>query len=204
MNVRSLKLAGAAAGLLFLVGAAPDVYAQTAVLNLDNSVAGGFRSAIFYSTFTLNRSMILNSVGFISINNSTIGAQNHNYFYKIGTSAEQEITDESTLSSVDASGVRYFTFVNPQTYAEGTEVRIRSQWIVGNNYLFRPITSTNSVGVTHTASVHGSQGVVYAAGNIKVSEPGSNVAPEPGSIALLLTGGGALAGIALRRRRNAA
>jgi hypothetical protein len=41
-------------------------------------------------------------------------------------------------------------------------------------------------------------------GNIKVSNPGSNVAPEPGSIALLLTGGGALAGIALRRRRNAA
>ena len=204
MNVRSLKLAGAAAGLFFLVGKAPDVYAQTAVLNLDNSVAAGFRSAIFYSTFTLNRSMILNSVGFVSINNSTIGGQNHNYFYKIGNSVEQEITDESTLSSVDASGVRYFTFVNPQTYAEGTEVRIRSQWIVGNNYLFRPITSTNSVGVTHTASVQGSAGVVYAAGNIKVSDPGSNVAPEPGSIALLLIGGGALAGIALRRRRNAA
>ena len=40
--------------------------------------------------------------------------------------------------------------------------------------------------------------------NLRVSNPGSNVAPEPGSIALLLTGGGALAGIALRRRRNAA
>ena len=204
MNLRSLKLTGAAAGLLILVGLAPNVFAQSAVLNLNNSVAGGFRSAIFDSTFTLNRSMILNSVGFISFNNSTIGAQNHNYFYKIGTDAEQEITDETILSSVDASGVRYFTFANPQTYAAGTEVRIRSQWIVGNNYLFRPITSTNSVGVTHTASVHGSAGVVYAAGNIKVSEPSSNVAPEPGSIALLLTGGGALAGIALRRRRNAA
>ena len=199
MNLRSLKLASAAAGLLFLVGAAPDVFAQSAVLNLDNSIAGGFRSAIFDSTFTLNRSMILNSVGFVSIDNSTIGAQNHNYFYKIGTAAEQEITDETVLSSVDASGVRYFTFANPQTYAAGTEVRIRSQWIVGNNYLFRPITSTNSVGVTHTSSTSG-----FASGNIKVSEPGSNVAPEPGSIALALTGGGALAGIALRRRRNAA
>ena len=40
--------------------------------------------------------------------------------------------------------------------------------------------------------------------NLRVSNPGSNVAPEPGSIALLLTGGAALAGIALRRRRNAA
>jgi hypothetical protein len=83
MNVRSLKLAGAAAGVLFLVGAAPNVFAQSAVLNLNNSDASGTRSAPFYSTFTLNRSMILNSVGFISINNSTTGAQNHNYFYKI-------------------------------------------------------------------------------------------------------------------------
>ena len=204
MNVRSLKLTGAAAGLLFLVGLAPDVFAQSAVLNLDNSVSGTFRTDPFYSTFTLNRSMILNSVGFISINNSTTGAQNHNYFYKIGTAAEQEITDETILSSVDASGVRYFNFANPQTYAAGTEVRIRSQWTFNNNHLFRQITSTNSVGVTHTASVHGSAGVVYAAGNIKVSEPGANIAPEPGSIAFLLTGGGALAGIALRRRRNAA
>jgi hypothetical protein len=35
------------------------------------------------------------------------------------------------------------------------------------------------------------------------ANPGSNVAPEPASIALLLTGGAALAGVALRRRRNA-
>ena len=35
------------------------------------------------------------------------------------------------------------------------------------------------------------------------SNPGSNVAPEPGSFALALTGGAALLGICVRRRRNA-
>jgi VCBS repeat-containing protein len=36
------------------------------------------------------------------------------------------------------------------------------------------------------------------------ANPGSNVAPEPGTFALALTGGGALIGICIRRRRNAA
>ena len=35
------------------------------------------------------------------------------------------------------------------------------------------------------------------------ADPGSNVAPEPGSFALALTGGAALIGICIRRRRNA-
>ena len=36
------------------------------------------------------------------------------------------------------------------------------------------------------------------------ADPGGNVAPEPGSFALALTGGAALLGICIRRRRNAA
>jgi hypothetical protein len=41
-------------------------------------------------------------------------------------------------------------------------------------------------------------------GNRNPLDPGSNVAPEPGSFALALTGGAALIGICIRRRRNAA
>ena len=41
------------------------------------------------------------------------------------------------------------------------------------------------------------------ANGTNASNPGSNVAPEPGSFALALTGGAALIGICVRRRRNA-
>jgi len=41
-------------------------------------------------------------------------------------------------------------------------------------------------------------------GNRKPLDPGANVAPEPSSFALALTGGAALFGICIRRRRNAA
>ncbi len=43
----------------------------------------------------------------------------------------------------------------------------------------------------------------FSFGNRKPLDPGSNVAPEPGSFALALTGGAALLGICVRRRRNA-
>jgi hypothetical protein len=44
----------------------------------------------------------------------------------------------------------------------------------------------------------------YSNSNLRVSSPTSNVAPEPGSFALALTGGAARLGICIRRRRNAA
>ena len=44
----------------------------------------------------------------------------------------------------------------------------------------------------------------FSFGNVtNPADPGSNVAPEPGSFALALTGGAALIGICVRRRRNA-
>ena len=43
----------------------------------------------------------------------------------------------------------------------------------------------------------------FSIGDRKPLDPGSNVAPEPGSFALALTGGAALIGICIRRRRNA-
>ena len=43
----------------------------------------------------------------------------------------------------------------------------------------------------------------FSFGDRKPLDPGSNVAPEPGSFALALTGGAALIGICVRRRRNA-
>jgi len=200
MNVRSLKIAGASAGVLLLVGAAPSVFAQTSVLNVTDSAAAA-RFNPHVSIFTFNQSLILNSIGIPDADGTT-------FMYKIGESASYTtVTD--TLGAAE-NGFRYFNFTNPQTYAAGTQVMIFStkdlsefdtRWYTHN------ISSTNDVGVTHTYTFGSNNDLGTldrAAGNIKVSNPGSNVAPEPGSIALLLTGGGALAGVALRRRRNAA
>jgi hypothetical protein len=197
MNVRSLKLAGAAAGLLFLVGASSNVYAQTTVLNVNTTGAPVASNTVFISTFTFNQSLTLNSIGVPNRADS----DGLTFGYKIGDSAEYTyITD--TLGAVD-NGFRYYTFASPQTYPTGTKLIITNSRILADLpiYYARTITSTNNVGVTHTSN---KVGVARAAGNIKVSNPSNNVAPEPGSIALLLTGSGALAGIALRRRRNAA
>jgi hypothetical protein len=65
--------------------------------------------------------------------------------------------------------------------------------------MLRVVTSSNG---SPNVTFSGSGG--YSNSNIRVSNPSSNVAPEPGSFALALTGGAALLGICIRRRRNAA
>jgi hypothetical protein len=190
MNVRSLKLAGAAAGVLFLVGMAPNVYAQSQVLNVGGKSQDQTTSTA--STFIFNRSLILNQIGFVSYVPTEV------YRYKIGSS---DWTPLTINSAEEPDGLRYYTFANPTTYAAGTTIVVESTYSDGTStvYASRPYSGPNDVGVSFSTAASG-----FTAGNIKVSEPGANVAPEPGSIALLLTGGGALAGIALRRRRNAA
>jgi hypothetical protein len=69
----------------------------------------------------------------------------------------------------------------------------------GGAYRYRSNFTVNNLDVSHTSNVAG-----WAGGNIKVTNPGSNVAPEPGTFALALTGGAALIGVCIRRRRNAA
>jgi hypothetical protein len=190
---------GTVAGLLMCVGMAPNAYAQEAVLNLNGSAVNAFlHGSSEYSTFTFNQSLILNSVGFIAYNKDSWNLESSKFYYSVGGSEFTQVSVGDLTGTVNDT-VRYFTFASPQTYAAGTQVKIRSDFQVYQ--LGRQITSTNNVGVSHTI-----QNAGEASGNIRVSpsNPSSNVAPEPGSIALLLTGGGALAGIALRRRRNAA
>jgi hypothetical protein len=173
-------------------------FAQTAVLN----ILGGETLDVDYkdvrdgsfSTFTFQQSFILNSVGFTTGVDWQFDSLVKSY--KIGDADWVTITDQLALES---NGVGYYNFTNPQTYAAGTQISIKGTW--GDENKFRKFDAINVAGITHSTSEPG-----YASGNLRVtaSNPGSNVAPEPGSFALAMTGGAALIGICIRRRRNAA
>jgi hypothetical protein len=224
MNFRSLKLAGAAAGVLFLVGTAPTVYAQTvdaltfSAQNVLNSGRRDFgRNQTVTSTFTFTQSMILNSIGFVTTNADSPNAIPTSLSYTLfGGSAIS--VDVSSLSAQE-NGVRWLTLASPVTMnandvvtvstlgqytppssgTSGTGPGSYSTFVKG----FTSIDSNVSVSKNHDIAPHNGY-AIFSNSNLRYSNPSANVAPEPGSIALLLTGGGALAGIALRRRRNAA
>ena len=207
MNVRSLKLAGAAAGLLFLVGAAPSVHAQsTQVLSMNNfsQMTTGTASSETHSKFTFLGSLILTEVGFATLTGVT-----PTFSYKINNGVAVPVTVSSTIT--DSYGVAWHTLLNPVQMKDGDFVSLFTYDGGTSNAAmyqksFASWTSSNSLVRFdgHRTSFASSPLMGVTSGNLRVSNPSSNVAPEPGSIALLLTGGGALAGIALRRRRNAA
>ena len=205
MNVRSLKLAGAAAGVLFLLGAAPNVYAGTDVLDFGGTVfALPSAGAGYYSLFTFSAPLILNEIGFVTHPDVT-----PTFYYQINNEVPVNVLS-TTKGSYDLA---WHTLQTPMQMNAGDSVKLFNY--DGSNSAmagkfdggFLPWTSSNA-GVTFGGftDADNNQLLSGTVGNIRVSpsNPGSNVAPEPGSIALLLTGGGALAGIALRRRRNAA
>jgi len=75
-----------------------------------------------------------------------------------------------------------------------------------NGYTFLGYISDSSSDINVTVSSSKPYVAVDSfsrANSINTYNPGSNVAPEPGTFALALTGGGALLGICIRRRRMA-
>jgi hypothetical protein len=209
MNVRSLKLAGAAAGLLFLVGAAPNVYAGTDVLDFGGTFfALPSAGADYYSLFTFSGPLILNEIGFVTHPDVT-----PTFYYQINNEVPVNVLS-TTKGSYDLA---WHTLSTPMQMNTGDSVKLfnydgSNNAMAGKynfdgvNVTFLPWTSSNAnVTFGGFTDADNNQLVGGTVGNIRVSpsNPSANVAPEPGSIALLLTGGGALAGIALRRRRNA-
>ena len=74
-----------------------------------------------------------------------------------------------------------------------------------NNYEVHVGSTNPDSKVTYNGLIDSNYNLVTSSSNsnIRVSNPGSNVAPEPGSFALALTGGAALLGMCIRRRRDA-
>jgi hypothetical protein len=181
-------------------------FAQTDVLT-GLSIGAGYTNGYVVSSYKFEQSMILNSIGFVS---GSIDLTAASYTLN-GT----EVNLLDNLDPVDSDGLKWHNFANGGIYVNASsvlEITTRSKLFVPPaSFNQAPYYGTQEAGfvsnnpssnVTYNGSTSTTSNVTNS--NLRVSNPGSNVAPEPGSIALLLTGGGALAGIALRRRRNAA
>jgi hypothetical protein len=186
-------------------------HAQNEVLVFDSDSyiqnVGGFNT--FYTKFSFDSSMILNSVGFVASPGS-----GYNVKYILDGITNEVSVD--SLTAADAFGMRYFNLAQPTSVNETSVLQIfnadsfgRAGAVAfGGNFNIETNLAVSDVFFEGVRSTHVNQinniDYTQTTGNIKVSNPGSNVAPEPGTFALALTGGGALLGICIRRRRSAA
>ena len=204
MSLLSKRLVSIAASILALslvsAAANADIEVLTKLNDNHREVTGRVTSS-----YTFNQSMILNSVGFVDYFNS------NTYMAYFINGIEQ--TYSNSISGEDG-GIRWLTLSNPTTLQQNdiltvtTGGRPHDGTNLTNLKEFSPVNP--SANATFNGAVVVGSSTVLGAGswsnsNLRVSpsNPGSNVAPEPGSFALALTGGAALLGICVRRRRNA-
>ena len=208
MSLLSKRLVSIAASSLVLSLVSASANAQIDVLTggtSDRTNRG------FTSTYKFTDSMILNSIGFF-----TNGKTYESLSYSVGGTTYQLGTDftANDLSVVD-NGFQWL-IITPQSmisnqtvtvYTKGPSVPIPGFGSFTQTDYFSNFTVNPSANVSFEGS-----DVVFIGFNdpisnsnlrVSPSNPGSNVAPEPGSFALALTGGAALLGICIRRRRLA-
>ena len=208
MKFQSFRNAVVIASVMVASVTASQAFAQTQIDVLTVATNKNHNGATLVSTYTFNQAMILNSIGFVSE-----GLALTTISYTLGSETTPLL--ESNLSAVDANGLRWYSLAGG-----GLSVNASSVLNVTTLGTFFPASSVpklparyqtryRMVGSTNTSSnvtYNGmtGQGTTMTNSNLRVSNPSSNVAPEPGSFALALFGGAALIGICIRRRRNAA
>ena len=214
MSDISKRLVGAAASTLLLTLVSTGVNAQTDVLMA--GVNGGPVTAGSTSTYRFTDSMILNSIGFCTNGNSPYALA-----YTIKGTTYNLGTDffAGDLSVAD-NGIQWLN-IAPQSMVNNDTVSVYS--LISRNQIGPPQANlflelaetrkvpgvnagTNVTYVGFASSAIGSEirtSITNSNLRVSPSNPGSNVAPEPGTFALALTGGAALLGICIRRRRIA-
>jgi hypothetical protein len=210
MQFHSFRRVVVIASVIVASVTATEAFAQTQIdvlTGLTNEVLE-FNGTV-ESTYTFNQPMILNSIGFLSQ-----GQALPTISYAHGSAITNLL--ESQLSAVDANGLRWYNLPNG-----GLSVNVSSVLKVSTLGVYTPASTAarprpayystyfRGLGSTNSSSnvtYNGMNvlGTSYTNSNLRVSSPTSNVAPEPGTFALALTGGAALLGICIRRRRNAA
>jgi hypothetical protein len=169
-------------------------------------------SHMFYgatSTYKFTDSMILNSIGFYTNGKTpqSLSYSVHGSTYALGTDFSL-----AQLSGVE-NGIQWLS-ITPQSMLNNDIVTVSTTGSLvsdgdgGFNLqtdLFNNFTVNANANVTYVGLMSGGFSNViqtgYTTSNIRVSNPGSNVAPEPGTLALAVTGGFALVGMRIRRRR---
>ncbi len=197
MSMFSKRLVSIAASavLLSIVSAAAN--AQTDFHNISGST--GAYSDRLTSLYTFHQPMILNSIGFY-----TSGQPLTEMSYSLNNGTAIPV---SPASAVDSKGFQWYEFSGGTSISAGTTLRIHTNasqfqsrfWQIGTSYNY----SSDVISYGGVTAIDNFSNI-WTNSNIRVSNPSSNVAPEPGSFALALTGGAALIGICIRRRRNAA
>ena len=164
------------------------------------------------STYTFNTSMILNSIDFVAESSEGDAGLFQYSISSISNGDFQTVAYNKLDPQSDRR--RRFTFTNAVNLNANDVVRVRTNNTYRFNGIQGPTTETylkrfgaidSNVNVSVLRNNVGAD-INFSNSNLRVSpsNPGSNVAPEPGSFALALTGGAALIGICIRRRRNAA
>jgi hypothetical protein len=211
MSLTSKRLVGivASTALLSLVSAA--AHAQT----IDVLTGGGdyqVADSSVTTEYTFSSSMILNSIGFLS----RYGDEG-TFEYSIDNLVFSDART-SSIGTLNAAvdGVRWLNLSSSITLNKDAIVRVRTSNTLalneGESYYNSKTTvrefQTLNLGANVSYNTFDSSGYNWTPdrvtnSNLKVSNPSANVAPEPGSFALALTGGATLIGICIRRRRNA-
>jgi hypothetical protein len=153
--------------------------------------------SLTYSTkYTFQKSIILNSLAFY-----TRGETMSETSYRLNGGSRINLVPASTVDSV---GFQWYTFSGGMSINEGTTLEVFTASADPTTYFiqsYAPYNFTNQEIVFNGGKAIAPNTVFD--GRFTNSNIGINVAPEPGSFALALTGGAALIGICIRRRRNA-
>ena len=145
-----------------------------------------------FGEYKFNTSLILNSIGF-----ATFGDPDQLSYFIDGV--EQSFT-KLELTDYDTDGIRWLNLVNPTLISKNSVIRVVTNGGVNETRVKKHSGVHQSINVSFSGSRDGNE---WSNSNLRVTALGGSVAPEPGSFALALTGGAALIGICIRRRRNA-
>ena len=186
-----------------IIGSVIPLQAFAATDVLTATLVGGFREA-GTATYRFTDSMILNSIGFVtdgeipvSLSYTIKGTK-----YKLGTDfGVPNLSDE-------VNGFRWLT-ITPESMVATDIVTVRTEFNIGGpasriRYISEPSQNTNVSFQGFDVPDDGNY-TDLTNSNLRVSALplGANVAPEPGTLALTLTGGCALLGMYIRRRKAA-